>query len=306
MSFGLSTRSVASVPLPELSEALRTTGVYLHTFPFVVHVRSAIPIVAEGLSQLYARHACWTEPGRFADFHVTVRRQWHLGRAVCVVELDGLRPFTPLAYGEAYAFFEWGLNWCITSQCHHWITLHAAVLERNGQAVIMPAPPGSGKSTLCAALMLAGWRLLSDEMALLDPATGLLTASPRPISLKNASIKVMRERAPGVVFGPMAHDTLKGTVCHMQVSAESTERAEEPARPAWVVFPRYVADAPLTVTPQPKAQALLSLHRNSFNHHVHGRQGFEALADVVTQCGVFDLSYSRLDEALAWFDRLEG
>ena len=25
----------------------------------------------------------------------------------------------------------------------------------------------------------------------------------------------------------------------------------------------------------------MNLHRNSFNHHVHGRQGFEALADVV-------------------------
>lgn len=297
---------MASVPQHELLEALRTTGLYLRTPPFVVHVRSAIPIVAEGLSRLYARHVCWTEPGQFADFHVTVRRQWRPGRALCVFELDGLRPFTPLAYGEAYAFFEWGLNWCITSHCHHWITLHAAVLERDGQAVVMPAPPGSGKSTLCAALMMAGWRLMSDEMALLDPSSGLLTASPRPISLKNTSISVMRSRAPDAVFGPMAHDTLKGTVCHMQVSPESTARADVPARPAWVVFPRYVADAPLTVTPHPKAQALLNLHRNSFNHHVHGRQGFEALADVVAQCDVFDLSYSQLDDAVAWFERLEG
>lgn len=302
----MSPRSVASVPLRDLSHALRTTGIYLRMFPFVVHVRSAIPIVAEGLSRLYAAHICWTERGQFADFHVSVRRQWRLGKSLCVFEFDDHHPFTPLAYGEAYAFLEWGLNWCITSHCHHWITLHAAVLERDGLAVIMPAPPGSGKSTLCAALMLAGWRLLSDEMALLDPVTGMLTASPRPISLKNASITLMRERAPSAVFGPVAHDTLKGTVCHMQVSPDSTARAEVLAKPAWVVFPRYVAGAPLTVTPQPKAQALLSLHRNSFNHQVHGRQGFEALADVVTRCGVFELNYSQIDEALAWFDCLES
>jgi predicted ATPase len=30
--------------------------------------------------------------------------------------------------------------------------------------VILPAPPGSGKSTLCAALVTRGWRLLSDEL----------------------------------------------------------------------------------------------------------------------------------------------
>lgn len=297
---------VGALPLDTLSAALCTSGLYLRMDPFVVHVRSAIPIVADGIQRMYAAHTCWTEDGQFADFHVAVRRKWRPSRPLCVFEMDGHGPFTPLAYGEAYAFLEWGLNWCITSFCHNWITLHYAVLERDGRAVILPAPPGSGKSTLCAALMLDGWRLLSDEMALLDPRTGLLTASPRPISLKNASIDLMRRRAPDVVMGPVALDTLKGTVCHMQVSADSTARARELATPAWIIFPRYEAGAPLTLNPRPKADALLNLHRNSFNHHVHGRQGFETLADAVERCDVYDLRYSDLDEALACFARLSA
>lgn len=300
----MTARLVQALSPAELSEALRTSGLYLRMDPFVVHVRSAIPIVAQGVQSMYAAHTCWTEAGAFADFHVSVSRRWRPLRPLCVFEADGHAPFTPLAYGEAYAFLEWGLNWCITSHCHNWITLHSAVLERHGRAVILPAPPGSGKSTLCAALMLHGWRLLSDEMALLDPRSGLLTASPRPISLKNASIDIMRQRAPHAVFGPVAHDTMKGTVCHMQVSADSSACAAELATPAWVVFPRYVPDAPLTLSPRAKADALVNLHRNSFNHHVHGRQGFETLADVVDRCDVFDLRYSQLDEALACFDRL--
>lgn len=300
----MSPRLVQSVGPQALLATLRSTGLFLRMDPFVVHVRSAIPIVAEGIGRLYAAHECWTQEGRFADFHVSVKRKWRPARPLCVFEMDGHRPFTPLAYGEAYAFLEWGLNWCITSHCHNWITLHAAVLERGGRAVILPAPPGSGKSTLCAALMLDGWRLLSDEMALLDPVSGLLTASPRPISLKNASIDIMRRRAPQVVMGPVALDTMKGTVCHMQASADSTARAAELATPAWIVFPRYEAGAPLTLTPRPKADALLNLHRNSFNHHVHGREGFEALANVVERSEVFDLHYSNLDEALARFASL--
>ena len=59
-------------------------------------------------------------------------------------------------------------------------------------------------------------------------------------------------------------------------------------------------------SPRPKADALLNLHRNSFNHHVHGRQGFETLADVVERCDVYDLHYSDLDEALACFARLSA
>ena len=49
---------------------------------------------------------------------------------------------------------------------------------------------------------------------------------------------------------------------------------------------------------------LLNLHRNSFNHYVHGREGFEALANVVERSEVFDLHYSNLDEALARFASL--
>lgn len=302
----MTARHVKTVSLDELRVALRTTGIYLSIQPFVIHIRSAIPIVAEGIHRLYAAHDCWLDEGHFADFHVRVQPKRRAFRPLCVFEMDGHKPFTPLAYGEAFAFLEWGLNWCVSSYCHNWITIHSAVLERDGRAVILPAPPGSGKSTLCAALMLDGWRLLSDEMALLDPASGLLTAFPRPVSLKNASIDLIQQRAPEAVFGPVAHDTMKGTVCHMRVSDDSIQRADEHAIPAWVVFPLYVPGSPLQLRERGKPGSLLALHRNSFNHQVHGREGFECLADLVERCEVFDLSYSALDEALACFDKLGG
>jgi HprK-related kinase A len=300
----LNVARVSDLAVGELRRQLKGDGIFLRLEPFVVRIQSPIPVVAEGLHALYARHECWLEEGGFADFHVSVKPGRRLLAPQCVFELDGLRPFSPLAYGEAYALLEWGLNWCVTGHSHDWITVHSAVLERDGRAVIMPAPPGSGKSTLCAALMLDGWRLLSDEMALIDPASGAVIPAPRPVSLKNASIEIMRSRAAGAVFGPVAHDTLKGTVSHMQVSEDSFRRARQPAQPAWVVFPRYQAGSPLEVGARPKAEGLLELHRNSFNHHVHGRPGFEVLADMVDRCGIYDLRYSQLDEALAWFDQL--
>ena len=95
-------RLVGTLPPDTLSVALRTSGLYLRMDPFVVHVRSAIPIVAEGIQRMYGAHACWTEDGQFADFHVSVRRKWRPSRPLCVFEMDGHGPFTPLAYGEAY------------------------------------------------------------------------------------------------------------------------------------------------------------------------------------------------------------
>jgi ADP-ribose pyrophosphatase YjhB (NUDIX family) len=183
---------------------------------------------------------------------------------------------------------------------------HSAVLEKNGRVLVMPAPPGSGKSTLCAALMLHGWRLLSDEMALLDPVSGNVVPAPRPVSLKNQSIDVVRHLAPDAVMGPVARDTLKGTVAHLRVSSDSLARAEVSAPPAWVVFPRFEPNVPLHVEPRPKARALVELASNSFNHHVHGRAGFEALAHLVDRSQCFDLRYGHLPEALAWFNALEA
>jgi len=74
--------------------------------------------------------------------------------------------------------------------------LHAAVLEKNGRAVVLPGDPGAGKSTLTAALMLSGWRLLSDEITLVDRDDGLLVGLARPVSLKNASIDVIQRAFP--------------------------------------------------------------------------------------------------------------
>ena len=302
-----SIRLLSSLSRPDLEQQLHGNGLDLVIAPFTVRVRSSIPVVAEGLARLYGECPLATSNGApgFSDFHVAVqpRRKWF--RPLCVFELDAAQPFTPLALGEAFAMFEWGLNWCVTSHCHQWISVHAAVLERDGRAVILPAPPGSGKSTLCAALMFHGWRLLSDELTLLEPVSGQVVPSPRPISLKNASIDVIGARYPQAILGPVAYDTQKGTVAHLKVLPDSLARASERAVPAWVVFPQYERDAALQVQARSKPATVVELAHNSFNQHVHGRAGFEALVRLVDTCDSFDLRYSELDEALAWFDALE-
>ena len=296
---------LSSLSRSQLQDRLLGDGLDLLIPPLAVRVQSQIEVVAEGLACLYADYQVPPSGGGFNDFHISLlpRRRWF--RPLCSFQLDGVQPFTPLALGEAFALFEWGLNWCVTSHCHQWVTLHAAVLERGGHAVVLPAPPGSGKSTLCAALMFHGWRLLSDELTLLEPASGLVMPSPRPVSLKNASINVIRERAPSCTIGPVAHDTQKGTVAHLKVSQDSLLRASERALPGWVVFPKYARGASLEVRARGKAAALLDLAGNSFNQHVHGRAGFQALARLVDRCDSFDLRYSQLDQAMAWFDALE-
>lgn len=298
--------TVGSLPPERLRRALATQGVAVRTGPVGFRVLSDVPAVAAALGLLYADYPRLGSAD-FCDFELHVRRVGGLRRWLrpqVLAVYDGAPVFEPLPLGHAFPLLEWALNHCVTSHAFEHLTLHAAVVERGGRAAILPAPPGSGKSTLCAALVHRGWRLLSDELALVTLADGRLAPLARPVSLKNRSIEIIRRFAPEAVFSAETHDTAKGTVAHMLVPREHVRRMDETARPAWVVFPRWVADAPPQLAPRAKADAMMELGRNSFNYGTLGRSGFEALADLVTACDCFDFSYGHLDDAIATFDRL--
>jgi HprK-related kinase A len=290
----------------ELRRSLLGTGVRLHAGPVVMSIRSPIPEVAAGLALHYAHHSL-ADAEAFADFHVGVARTnllRNMWKPQVVFELDGERPFNPLPGDQGFPMLEWGMNWCLSGLCHQYLTLHAAVLERNGRAVILPAPSGSGKSTLCAALLFRGWRLLSDELAVIEIGRCQLVPVPRPVSLKNASIDLVRRFAPEAAFGPVVTETLKGDVAHFRPPADSVRRACELADPGWIVLPRYEAGAAAQLTPLGKGAALMRLIENAFNYNVHGRAGFELLARIVDRADCYTFTYSRLEDAAACFDRV--
>lgn len=274
--------------------------------PFVVRIRSAIPAIARALGLMYADFPI-TAATSFADFHVELAkgaglRRWLRPQVNFI--FDGIPSFEPLPANHAYPMLEWGLNWCIASHSFQFLIIHAAVIEKNDMAVIMPAPPGSGKSTLCAGLVGRGWRLLSDELTLIDLQTGLIQAMSRPINLKNKSIEVIRHFQPDAVMTEPVADTKKGTVALLRPPAESVRRVSEPARPAWIVFPKYLADAPATFSPYSKAHTCLRVAHESFNYDIHGRNGFAAVTRLVDRCSCWEFSYGNLDDAVREFSLL--
>ena len=297
---------VAELSQNDLARLLAGPGLPLRTGPVTVRIESRLPAVAQGIALHYAQHPIEPSQG-FADFHVRLAKPRGLRRWLkpqVTFQFDGAPPFHPLPAGQEFPMLEWGLNWCVSSHCHQYLIVHAAVVERSGHALLLPAPPGSGKSTLCAGLVSRGWRLLSDELALIDPATDQVVPLPRPISLKNASIELIRRFAPGAVLGPTVHDTLKGSVAHLKAPLDSVERATEPSRPRWIVLPRYEAGSATRLAPLRRGQAFMQLIDSAFNYNLHGRSGFETLGRVVETCECYEFAYSDLEEAVALYDGL--
>ncbi len=292
----------------DLSARLRGQGFFLRTGPFVVQVRTDVGRVVQGVRTLYADFPL-AESADFADFHMSFvaprsLRCWFYPQ-VCFL-FDGESPFKPLPSDQAMAMFEWCFNWCISSCGNQYLIFHAAAVERGGCAVILPGPPGSGKSTLCAALVNRGWRLLTDELTLVSLETNCIIALARPIGLKNDSIEVIRKLVPDAVFGPECRDTLKGRVAHLRPPTESVLRVDQPAKPAWVVFPKYSADQATVARPVSKAQALLRCAASAFNYTTLGAKGFEVLSPMIDDADCYDFEYGALEEAIDWFNSLKG
>jgi HprK-related kinase A len=305
LTAGSSTR-LAELPLATLERLLGDGQLGLTTGPFCFCVRSTEKLVVDNLRLLYAQHFVQADP-EFADFHVSVERPYGLRHWVAPqaeFRLDGFAPFLSLPAAQAFPMLEWGMNWCIASHSHQYLVLHAAVLARGDDAVLLPAPPGAGKSTLCAGLAYGGWRLLSDELALIDPASLQVFGLARPINLKNASIDVIRAYVPEAPINVPVPDTKKGTVAHVAPPRPAVDAADRPARLRWVVTPRYVPDAKLTSWLIPRPETMAMLIDNAFNYDVLGVAGFDALTTIVTNVDTFDLQYSRLDDARQWFDEL--
>lgn len=274
--------------------------------PFAIRLRVPFAPLVGWLQQLYAHYPVLDDEA-LVDLHVGLGppnplRRWL--KPTVRFTIDGRSPFPDSPANQALPTLEWGINWGLATRANHLLMLHCAAIERDGRAILFPAWPGHGKSTLCTALVHSGWRLLSDEFGLIRPEDGAILPIPRLIPLKNESIEVIRSFAPQAFIGPSFHGTRKGTVAHVRPPAESVERQDEVARPGWLVFPRWVKDAPLTLEPMPKAQSFLMVATNAFNYEVLGETAFRLVGDMVRTCECFSLTYSDLDEAVTALDRL--
>jgi HprK-related kinase A len=206
----------------------------------------------------------------------------------------------PLRLGLLAA--EMGMNLQMALGQRRYLLLHAATVERDGRALLMTGVSGAGKSTLAALLMARGWRLMGDEFALLDPATGLVHGFPRLVSLKNQAIYVVEQALPDARFGPLQPDTPKGNIRHLKPDAASIAGMDLPARPVAILFPSF-GYAP-DVRPVPPAETFVRLTQASTNYVALGERGFDALTRLVAAVPAHAIDYPDTQTAIAMVERL--
>jgi HprK-related kinase A len=286
--------------------SLASDSYLLRIPPVTVRIRTHLRSVKDHFAFFYPNEA-FDSPDVFVDLDIAIqpgkgiRRFW---RPQARFFLDENEPFLPLPLDQAPPLFEWGLNWCMAHRPLGYLAIHAAIVAKGNEALLLPGFPGAGKSTLCAALVfLDHWRLLSDELALLDPDSGNLSPHPRPINLKNHSIDIV-SGFPGTRVGPRYLDTRKGTIALAAPPEDSICLAEQPARCRWVVFPTFVPEGDGWCEEISRAESFALIAEQSFNKDRMGETGFKALCRMLAEADCYQIGYRSTEEALQLIENI--
>jgi HprK-related kinase A len=272
--------------------------------PVGFRVGSAWPGPIADLKHLYAAYP--PPDNGIADYTVRLEPETRLRRWIrpsVAIRGDYMLPdAVPLALRHGLLAAEMGMNLQMALGQRKYLLLHAGSVERDGKVLIVTGESGAGKSTLSSLLGERGWRFMGDEFALIDPETGLAHPFPRPVSLKNKAIDVVRAECGEARLGPLMEATPKGDIRHLIPPAAAIAAMETPGKPALILFPRFGHDR--AIRPMGSSEVFVRLTQASTNYVALGERGFSALTTLVTNTPVRAIDYPDTDGAMALVEQL--
>jgi hypothetical protein len=175
------------------------------------------------------------------------------------------------------------------TQAAGWVSLHAAVLVRNGRGVMLLAESDAGKSTTAFQLVRQGWQFVSDDSVLLrETNRGIEARSMRPHFCLDAGSERHFPELSGQDWPEMVRDEVKWRV---DVERLYPGRFLPSCQPRAVVMPAIsdAAESRLTpVSPQTLIPALLQ--QSGFRLTAGSKRAdrhFQLIGALLRQCATY-------------------
>lgn len=174
--------------------------------------------------------------------------------------------------------------------------LHGAAVSRGERAVVLLGRSGAGKSTVCAALVRAGWSYVTDEQVTIRPDDGQLVPYPRPITLRRPVWPMFS--AVAEVPEPRPDDVEWARVEVSPVALGRVHRG--PLRVAVLVVPTFEAGAGLEVVRAASAAEVVQwLASCCYDLDRLGLAGFELLVGLAARCPAWQMRIGASAPAVA-------
>lgn len=245
--------------------------------------------------QTHLRHCPVQEDDLLVQFNVTASAESRF-----TVSADGSDVFSNLGYDFTLQNLMTELISRLVSVCERGLVIHAAALAQNGNAVILSAQGGSGKSTLAAWLAADGLQYLTDEVIEFraERSRSVIHTLPRSIFLKRGSAFVWKNRLPKIDSPRFLRFADDAAWIDPELFNPITPASQ--ATPRLLIFPRYIADAPLQTQKLTTAETLFRILENATNARNLPRHGMDAATALAQRVTAYNLTYSNLEEASEW------
>jgi len=257
---------VEQLAAAQVAAMLEGSGVRVNVGPVVVRITSRAPWLSALLCSVASRFESVEQ--EVADFHLDLRTARSVFRPfsrLIRVKVDGETRSGLVPAEQLPWFLDRVVQDLIAERYNCWLLLHAHVVERNGQAVLMQTADSKGASELFALLARAGQRIVSREPSVLEPGPVAFFALPdfsRELGLlEHKSLAFL----PWPSFADRRGDNAEPVqVCGILI-LESAEQAFESAELA-------------------SGEAFRRLAANSLNYEVLGETAFSAMCNLLNAC----------------------
>ena len=178
--------------------------------------------------------------------------------------------------------------------------LHAGAVAWDGAGIVLPAPPDSGKTTLTAGLVAAGFSYLTDEAAVIDPATLEVQPYPRPLWMDRTTLSLFDGLDERLATGI-------GDDVHVVPEEIREDALGGPCRVSFLIAPRYDPDLrEPRLEPMSRAAGLALLARHAFNLDQQPKAYLATLGRLLENTDCYALQGAELSATVDVVARLVG
>lgn len=199
-------------------------------------------------------------------------------------------------------YVEWAITAAAIEHLRGYYLVHAGIVARGDRGVMLPAASGSGKSSVVAKLVGAGWQYLSDEVGVIEPASGLLLPFAKSLHLHQGAREALAAMHPALTSGEPYQALDAAETWYLP--AQPDWLPSEPVRPSLAVVPSYEPGTRTELVAAPASAILATLLEQSFNLREHGARGIGDLVRLLGGVRAYTLTFGNLDEAAAILEDL--
>jgi hypothetical protein len=171
------------------------------------------------------------------------------------------------------------------------LVMHAALVSRLGQGILLPGSTGKGKSSLAAWLLHCGYDYLTDELVFVpDGEAPIGCGFSRPLNLKTAARPLLSDLFHISSDTPGMMSNAQVDLIPPELFGSGVVMSQAPIYAA--IFPRFQSGAVFEFRRLTKAQAGLELMQCLINARNLAEHGFPHVIKLARSIPAFQMVYS--------------